>query len=139
MALLNNLDPPQEVVNEEEITLITIQLLITISFVITTTISALLAYDLLLKKCGKEPIFTNEEALNINNTLKYITFAMFIVIFFINLKALEIDTKKGVDLTNDQTQVGISFLTLIASGIGVWLAFKNSNNFNLSSIENPET
>lgn len=138
MPLLNNLQPPQEEVTEEEITLITIQLLITIAFVITTAISALLAYDLLLKKQGKEPLFTNEEALNINNTIKYITFAMIIVIFFINIKTLEIDKDRGVDLTNDQTQIGISFLTLLAGAIGVWLAFRNTEQFNLSTIENPE-
>lgn len=138
-AFLGNLQTRGEVVTEEEVNLITIQLLASLLFIITTLISTALTYDLYLKKTKQQPLFTNKVASQIDAINRTIILALIIILLFVNIAYVDVIKRKGKDTTNSELQVVTAILTLIAGAISLYVAYRQlDEDFNLSDIENIE-
>lgn len=138
-AFLGNLQTNNEVVTEEEVNLITIQLLSSFLFIITTLISTVLTYDLYLKKTKQQPLFTDKIASQIDAVNRTIILALIVILLFVNVEYVDVMKNKGKDPTNSELQVATAILTLIAGSISLYVAYKQlDDDFNLSDIENTE-
>lgn len=138
-AFLGNLQTSGEVVTEEEVNLITIQLLASLLFIITTLISTALTYDLYLKKTKQQPLFTDKVASQIDAVNRTIILALIIILLFVNIAYVDVIKRKGKDTTNSELQVVTAILTLIAGAISLYVAYRQlDSDFNLSDVENTE-
>lgn len=138
-AFLGNRQTNNQVVTEEEVNLITIQLLSSLLFIITTLISTVLTYDLYLKKTKQQPLFTDKIASQIDAVNRTIILALIIILLFVNVEYVDVIKRKGKDTTNSELQVVTAILTLIAGAISLYVAYRQlDEDFNLSDVENTE-
>lgn len=138
-AFLGNLQGNPEQVTEEEITLITIQLVIAIAFILTTTISTILTYDLYRKKTGQQPLFPDLTADHIDVDNHAIILALILVMLFVNMNYVDIFEAKGKDPTNSKLQVLVTVITLIAGIISFYISYQQASKpFDFSDVANPE-
>lgn len=136
-AFLGNLQGNTENASEKEIFLITIQLIVSVSLIITNIVSAILTFDLFLKKQGKDPLFSDQTSKKVDVENRIFLVALVIIIIFINYNYIEVTRKKGKDLSIPKIQLFVSFLTLIPAIISLYMALVQMNkSFKLSDIEN---
>ena len=134
-AFLGNLQGNPEQVTEEEITLITIQLVVAIIFILTTTLSTILTYDLYRKKTGQQPLFSDH--IDVDNHA--IILALILIMLFVNMNYVDIFEAKGKDTTNSKLQVLVTVITLIAGIISFYISYQQASKpFDFSDVANPE-
>lgn len=137
-TLLGVLNRPNGEASEEEIYLILIQLVVTLLFLITTAISAILSYDLYLKKTNQSPLFEDQEADKIDAYNRLFVLILVILLTFVSYRYLKIKTEKEEEIQNSTIQFGVAIITLIASILSTYVSLNNLNkNFNFTDIENP--
>ena len=134
-ALLSTLGNSSDEVTEEEILLISIQLFVTVCFIITTFISVLLSYDLLMKKTDRNSLFSDEEASNLDIYNHAIILGLVIIMVFVSNRYVNITKEREEDTTNSKIQFAVSIITLITSILSIYVTLNSS--FNFADIENP--
>ena len=138
-TLLGILNRPNGEASDEEIYLISIQIIVTLLFLLTTSISAILGYDLYLKKTNQEPIFKDEDADKIDAYNRLFVLILVIILTFVSYRYLQIKTENKDDMENSTIQFGVAVITLIASILSTYVSLKNLNKgFNFSDIENSD-
>lgn len=138
-AFLGNLQGNPEEVTEEEITLITIQLVVAIIFILTTTFSTILTYDLYRKKTGQPPLFPDLTADQFDVDNHAIILALILIMLFVNMGYVKIVKRKGDDPTNSKLQVLVTVITLITGIISFYISYQQANKpFGFSDVANPE-
>lgn len=139
-SLLGTFINPTDEATEEEITLISIQIIVTVFFLITTFIALLLSYDLYLKKTNQKPLFTDQEANQLDSNNHLFILALVIIMVFVSYGYLQIKEERGDDTRNSNIQLWVSTITLIAGIMSTYVSLDQLNNdFNFSDIENPTT
>lgn len=126
--------------NDEQLLLVNGQIIASPLFLITIGISIVLLYNQKLILENKEPILTDQEALDIALFIKVLATILLAFFLYTSVKEYEknINTKKEED---SFIQVIASSLVLIAAIITLFVIVKNyntnSNNLDIS-IDNPE-
>ena len=126
--------------NDEQLLLVNGQIIASSLFIITIAISVVLLYNQKLILENKEPILTEQEALDIALCIKVL--ATILLAFFLYTSVKEYERNKNTKKEEDSfIQVIASSLVLIAAIITLFVIVKNynsrSNNLDIS-IDNPE-
>ena len=126
--------------NDEDLLLVNGQIIASSLFLITIGISIVLLYNQKLILENKEPILTEQEALDIALFIKVL--ATILLAFFLYTSVKEYEKNKNKKKEEDSfIQVIASSLVLIAAIITLFVIVKNynsrSNNLDIS-IDNPE-
>ncbi len=126
--------------NDEDLLLVNGQIIASSLFLITIGISIVLLYNQKLILENKEPILTEQEALDIALFIKVL--ATILLAFFLYTSVKEYERNKNTKKEEDSfIQVIASSLVLIAAIITLFVIVKNynsrSNNLDIS-IDNPE-
>ena len=126
--------------NDEQLLLVNGQIIASSLFIITIAISVVLLYNQKLILENKEPILTEQEALDIALFIKVL--ATILLAFFLYTSVKEYERNKNTKKEEDSfIQVIASSLVLIAAIITLFVIVKNynsrSNNLDIS-IDNPE-
>lgn len=139
-ALLNNINQNTENPSEEEIFLVTVQLIVAVAFIVSWLTNAILTYDLYLKKTGQKPLFKDDTASKIGTYNQCYTLALIIVIVFINYNYIKVSKEKENGNVNSAIgQFIVSLLTLSASTLSLFILLRNlERQFNRNDLENSE-
>ena len=126
--------------NDEDLLLVNGQIIASSLFLITIGISIVILYNQKLILENKEPILTEQEALDIALFIKVL--ATILLAFFLYTSVKEYEKNKNKKKEEDSfIQVIASSLVLIAAIITLFVIVKNynsrSNNLDIS-IDNPE-
>ena len=126
--------------NDEQLLLVNGQIIASSLFLITIGISIVFLYNQKLILENKEPILTEQEALDIALFIKVL--ATILLAFFLYTSVKEYERNKNTKKEEDSfIQVIASSLVLIAAIITLFVIVKNynsrSNNLDIS-IDNPE-
>lgn len=137
-TLLGVLNRPNGEASEEEIYLISIQIIVTLLFLLTTAISAILSYDLYLKKTNQSGLFEDQVADKIDAYNRLFVLILVIILTFVSYRYLQIKKENKDNVENSTIQFGVAIITLIASILSTYVSLSNLNqNFNFEDIENP--
>ena len=122
---------------KKEINLLNIQLITSITVIITIIISILLTYNQKQDIQNKKTIFTKKQTHNIsyiNRLTILITTTIFLII---NYKLYQISKKEGEDLLVYYLQITASILSTIAALIVFYVVSIEPSGDEISDIENP--
>ena len=122
---------------KKEINLLNIQLITSLTVIITIIISILLTYNQKLDIQKKKTIFTKKQTHNIsyiNRLTILITTTIFLII---NYKLYQISKKEGEDLLVYYLQITASILSTIAALIVFYVVSIEPSGDEISDIENP--
>ena len=122
---------------QKEIKLLNIQLLTSLTVIITIIISILLTYNQKQDIQNKKTIFTKKQTHNIsyiNRLTILITTTIFLII---NYKLYQISKKEGEDLLVYYLQITASILSTIAALIVFYVVSIEPSGDEISDIENP--
>ncbi len=139
-SLLTDVNRNTENASLKEQFLVTVQLIVSVAFLISWLLNALLTYDLYLKKTGKEPIFEDAKATQISTYNQCYTLALIVIIAFINYQYIQVSRdKEDGDVNSAIGQFIVSIITLIAGTISLSILLRNlDKQFNQSDITNFE-
>ncbi len=123
--------------NKEEINLLNIQLLTSLTVIITIAISILLTYNQKRDIQNKKTIFTKKQTHNISYINRLTILITTIIFLIINYKLYQISKKEGEDLLVYYLQILASILSTIASLIVFYVVSIEPSGNDISDIENP--
>ena len=120
---------------KKEIKLLNIQILTSLTVIITVSVSVLLTYNQKLDIEGKKTLFTKKQTHNISYKNRLvITTSIFL---YINYALYKISKKEGEDLKVYYLQIIASILSLIAALIVFYVVSIEPSGDEISDIENP--
>lgn len=122
---------------KEEVKLINYEIIGSLLFIGTITISILISYNNKLKIEKKEPLFDDVTARNILITNKTIALLTVILFLYLNYRGYKITKEQNKDTTLVKAQFIPSILAFISALYVLNLSLKRGNN-TISSNENPE-
>ena len=122
---------------KEEVKLINYEMLGSLIFIGTITISIIISYNNKLKIEKKEPLFDDITSRNILITNKLIAFLTVVFFLYLNYKGYKLTEAKNKDTTLVKAQFIPSILAFISALYVLNLSLKQGNN-DISSNENPE-
>lgn len=122
---------------QEEINLLNLQIITSITVIITVIISLLLTYNQKQDIKNKKTIFTKKQTHNISYINRLTILITAIIFLFINYKLYEISKKEGEDLKVYYLQILASILTTIAAIIVLYVVSIEPSGDEISDIENP--
>ena len=123
--------------NKEEINLLNIQLITSITLAVAILISIMLTYNQKLSLQNKKTIFNKKQTHNISYTNRLIILITAIVFLIINYKLYQISKKEGENLKVYYLQILASILTTIAALIVLYVVSIEPAGDDISDIENP--
>ena len=122
---------------QEEINLLNIQLITSLTVIITVTISLILTYNQKLDLQNKKTLFTKKQTHNISYINRLTILITAIIFLYINYKLYKISKKEGEDLKVYYLQIIASILTTIAAIIVLYVVSIEPTGDEISDIENP--
>ena len=122
---------------EEEINLLNIQLITSLTLIVAISVSLLLTYNQKLDLENKKTLFNKKQTHNISYTNRLIILITAIIFLIINYKLYQISKKEGEDLKVYYLQILASILTTIASLIVLYVVSIEPTGDEISDIENP--
>lgn len=122
---------------KEEAKLINYEIIGSLIFIGTITISILISYNNKLKIEKKEPLFDDKTARNILITNKTIALLTVILFLYLNYRGYKLTEEQNKDTSLVKAQFIPSILAFISALYVLNLSLKQGND-NISSNENPE-
>ena len=122
---------------QEEINLLNLQIITSITVIITVIISLLLTYNQKQDIKNKKTIFTKKQTHNISYINRLTILITAIIFLYINYKLYQISKKEGEDLKVYYLQILASILTTIAAIIVLYVVSIEPSGDEISDIENP--
>lgn len=122
---------------QEEINLLNIQLITSLTVIITIIISILLTYNQKLDLKQKTTLFTKKQTHNISYINRLIIVITTSIFLYINYKLYKISKKEGEDLKVYYLQIIASILSIIAALIVFYVVSIEPTGDEISDIENP--
>lgn len=122
---------------QEEINLLNIQLITSLTVIITVTISLILTYNQKLDLQNKKTLFTKKQTHNISYINRLTILITAIIFLYINYKLYKISKKEGEDLKVYYLQIIASILTTIAATIVLYVVSIETVGDEISDVENP--
>lgn len=108
---------------QEEAEILDIQLITTLLFIIALVVSIFLNLNQKYKLLYNEGIISDEEASNLLKTNRILILALFITYLYLGYRDREVDRIKNKDLTADNLEIFVSYLSVIGGLIILYLAF----------------
>lgn len=121
---------------QEEAEILDIQLITTLLFIIALVVSIFLNLNQKYKLLYNEGIISDEEASNLLKTNRILILAIFITYLYLGYRDREVDRIKNKDLTADNLEIFVSYLSVIGGLIILYLAF-TADQDTTSIYENP--
>lgn len=121
---------------QEEAEILDIQLITTLLFIIALVVSIFLNLNQKYKLLYNEGIISDEEASNLLKTNRILILALFITYLYLGYSDREVDRIKNKDLTADNLEIFVSYLSVIGGLIILYLAL-NADQDTTSIYENP--
>ena len=122
---------------KKEINLLNIQILTSLTVIITVAISVLLTYNQKLDLEGKKTLFTKKKTHDISYKNRLIIVITTSIFLYINYTLYKISKKEGEDLKVYNLQIIASILSLIAALIVFYVVTIEPAGDEISDIENP--
>ena len=122
---------------QEEINLLNLQIITSITVIITVIISLLLTYNQKQDIKNKKTIFTKKQTHNISYINRLTILITAIIFLYINYKLYQISKKEGEDLKVYYLQILASILSTIAAIIVFYVVSIEPSGDEISDIENP--
>lgn len=122
---------------QEEINLLNIQLITSLTVIITIIISILLTYNQKLDLKENKTLFTKKQTHNISYINRLIIVITTSIFLYINYKLYKISKKEGEDLKVYYLQIIASILSIIAALIVFYVVSIEPTGDEISDIENP--
>ena len=122
---------------EIEINAITVQIITSIISIGTIFISILLLYNQQLEMKGKKPFLSAKEAQELSTFNRTLILIIVIVFLVINYILYKISKEEGEDLKPYNLQLIASILTVIASGIALYVVLQEREGEQIVDVENP--
>ena len=122
---------------KKEIKLLNIQILTSLTVIITVSVSVLLTYNQKLDIEGKKTLFTKKQTHNISYKNRLIIVITTSIFLYINYALYKISKKEGEDLKVYYLQIIASILSLIAALIVFYVVSIEPSGDEISDIENP--
>src|SRR5574344_2140958 len=107
---------------QEEAEILDIQLITTLLFIIALVVSIFLNLNQKYKLLYNEGIISDEEASNLLKTNRILILALFITYLYLGYSDREVDRIKNKDLTADNLEIFVSYLSVIGGLIILYLA-----------------
>lgn len=121
---------------QEEAEILDIQLITTLLFIIALVVSIFLNLNQKYKLLYNEGIISDEEASNLLKTNRILILALFITYLYLGYRDREVDRIKNKDLTADNLEIFVSYLSVIGGLIILYLAF-TADQDTTAIYENP--
>ena len=121
----------------EEINLLNIQLITSLTVIITVSISLLLTYNQKQDVQNKKTIFTKKQTHNISYINRLTILITATIFLYINYKLYLISKKEGEDLKVYYLQILASILSTLAALIVFYVVTIEPSGNEISDIENP--
>lgn len=122
---------------QKEIKLLNIQLLTSLTVIITIIISILLTYNQKQDIQNKKTLFTKKQTHNISYINRLTILITSSIFLYINYKLYKISKKEGEDLLVYHLQITASILSTIAALIVFYVVSIEPSGDDISDIENP--
>lgn len=124
---------------ELEIKILDIQLIATILFVISLFISILITYDEKIKLENNKGLFSDKTVQDLFLFNRIFVVILALVFIYCNYISKKIAEYKNDEIESTELQILAGLLSLVASIIVLYVAYKNRNdaNFDISESENP--
>jgi len=132
---LNNKHSEQNI--QAEINAINIQIIASMISIGTIIISIVLLYNQKLEKEGKKPFLNATQAQKLSAFNRSLILIIVIVFLIINFILYKISKEEGEDLKPYNLQLIASILTVIASGIALYVVLKEREGEGITDVENP--
>lgn len=113
---------------EQQIELLTIQLIAAMGFLLTVVISIILTYDKILSLSGEPRLFSDEEARKLsyfNSILIIIVVLIYLYVGYGNIQVAKQEGKKTTNLYLQEFNSGLAFLAAI---VGYYIVTHDSSN-----------
>lgn len=113
---------------EQQIELLTIQLIGAMGFLLTVVISIILTYDKILSLSGEPRLFSDEEARKLsyfNSILIIIVVLIYLYVGYENIQVAKQEGKKTTNLYLQEFNSGLAFLAAI---VGYYIVTHDSSN-----------
>ncbi|MBE6138150.1 MAG: hypothetical protein E7173_00205 [Firmicutes bacterium] len=120
-----------------EIDAINVQIIASIISIGTVLISILLLYNQKLEMEEKEPILNATQTQKLSTFNRTLILIIVIVFLIINFLLYKISKEEGEDLKPYNLQLVASVLTVIASGIALYVVLQAREGKQISDVENP--
>ena len=124
---------------ELEIKILDIQLIATILFVISLFISILITYDEKIKLENNKGLFSDKTVQDLSLFNRIFVVILALVFIYCNYISKKIAEYKNDEIESTELQILAGLLSLVASIIVLYVAYKNRNdaNFDIAESENP--
>ncbi len=124
---------------ELEIKILDIQLIATILFVISLFISILITYDEKIKLENNKGLFSDKTVQDLSLFNRIFVVILALVFIYCNYISKKIAEYKNDEIESTELQILAGLLSLVASVIVLYVAYKNRNdaNFDIAESENP--
>ncbi len=113
---------------EQQVELLTIQLIAAMGFLLTVVISIILTYDKILSLSGEPRLFSDEEARKLsyfNSILIIIVVLIYLYVGYGNIQVAKQEGKKTTNLYLQEFNSGLAFLAAI---VGYYIVTHDSSN-----------
>lgn len=113
---------------EQQVELLTIQLIAAMGFLLTVVISIILTYDKILSLSGEPRLFSDEEARKLsyfNSILIIIVVLIYLYVGYGNIQIAKQEGKKTTNLYLQEFNSGLAFLAAI---VGYYIVTHDSSN-----------
>ena len=122
---------------QQEINLLNIQLLTSLTVIITIIVSILLTYNQKRDIQNKKTLFTKKQTHNISYINRLTILITTTIFLYINYKLYQISKKEGEDLLVYYLQILASILSTIAALIVFYVVTIEPSGDEISDVENP--
>lgn len=124
---------------ELKIKILDIQLIATILFVISLFISILITYDEKIKLENNKGLFSDKTVQDLSLFNRIFVVILALVFIYCNYISKKIAEYKNDEIESTELQILAGLLSLVASIIVLYVAYKNRNdaNFDIAESENP--
>ncbi len=124
---------------ELKIKILDIQLIATILFVISLFISILITYDEKIKLENNKGLFSDKTVQDLSLFNRIFVVILALVFIYCNYISKKIAEYKNDEIESTELQILAGLLSLVASVIVLYVAYKNRNdaNFDIAESENP--
>ena len=122
---------------EQEITAIDIQIIVSLVSIITILISISLLYNQKLDIKNQKTIFTAKETQKISEFNRDILLVIALIFLFVNIWLYNISKEEGENTESYKLQIVASILTVIAALIALYVVRNPSDRGEIVDVENP--
>lgn len=113
---------------EQQVELLTIQLIAAMGFLLTVVISIILTYDKILSLSGEPHLFSDEEARKLSHFNSILIIIVVLIYLYVGYGNIQVAKQEGKKTTNLYLQEFNSGLAFLAAIVGYYIVTHDSSN-----------